>query len=114
MGANGVYACDKEIKLLPVPQVSIVSTAGAGDALLGGTMAALICGLPFLNEGEPFSRISGAIEIGILTAAIAVQSPDTIDFGLDLRKLHDLAKQLCPEFSDDVNAFFGVGREQSK
>ena len=111
MGADGVYACDMEIVLLPVPQVPVVSTAGAGDALLGGTMAALTCGLPFLCEGKPFSHISGAVEIGILTAAIAVQSPDTIDFELDLKKMHALAKQLCPVFSADASAFFGKGKE---
>ena len=111
MGAAGVYACDGEIMFIPVPKVPVVSTAGAGDALLGGTMAAMICGLPFLCEGKPFSRISCAVEIGILTAAVAVQSPDTIDFGLDLRKIHELAKDLCPAFSDSVRAFFGVGKE---
>jgi len=108
MGADGVYACEREILYLPAPQVPVVSTAGAGDALLGGTMAALAFGLPFLCEEKPFSRISSAIEIGVLTAAIAVQSPDTIAFDLDLAKLHAYAKEMCPRFSDEVSAFFSA------
>jgi len=109
MGAKGVYACEGEIKFFPAPEVNVCSTAGAGDALLGGTMAALTYGLPFLCEGSPFSQISSAIEIGVLTAACAVQSPDTIAFDLDIKSLHNYAKQLCPDFSDKAKIFFKEG-----
>jgi sugar/nucleoside kinase (ribokinase family) len=106
LGADGVFACGKEIKLLPAPPVSVVSTAGAGDALLGGTIAALAFGLPFLCDETPFDPLSSAVEIGILTAAIAVQSPDTIAFDLDLGRLRGFAKRISPDFSDCVSAFF--------
>ena len=58
---------------LPVLPVRVEGTAGAGDAHLAGIIVGLAAGLP-LREAH---------QLGVLTAAVAVQSPHTINFGLD-------------------------------
>jgi sugar/nucleoside kinase (ribokinase family) len=60
--------------------VEVVSTAGAGDALLAGTIAGLTAGLPLRSgSSEGGEReLSSAIDLGILLASFSVTSPHTI------------------------------------
>ncbi len=75
-GAHGAFGFDgerwKHSPALPVP---VASTAGAGDALLGGVLTALAAGAPFAS----------ALDFGVLLAAYTVTSRHTIhpDAGLD-------------------------------
>ena len=55
----------------------VVGTAGAGDAHLAGILAGLAAGLPLVE----------AHQLGVLTAAVAVQSPHTINGELDREAL---------------------------
>jgi len=83
-GATGAFAFEAGHWLLvPALDVPVASTAGAGDALLGGVLAALAAGLP-LVPGGPAGRsrgqgsIGSALELGVLLAAYKVTSPHTI------------------------------------
>jgi ribokinase len=75
-GAHGAFGFDGACwKHRPAMDVSVASTAGAGDALLAGMLAALAAGAPF----------AGALDFGALLAAYKVTSPHTIhpDASLD-------------------------------
>mgnify|MGYP005758561927 CR=1 FL=1 len=54
-------------------EADVKSTAGAGDALLGGVITGLALGLPLAVR-----RDVCAMNIGIIFASFAVESPDTI------------------------------------
>ena len=67
----------------PALAVPVASTAGAGDALLGGTLAGLALGLPLSVPGPPRARLAerpleSALDLGVLLAAYSVTSPHTI------------------------------------
>ena len=76
----------------PALSVEVVSTAGAGDALLGGILTGLVVGLPF-TRWEPRSPaaveepLQSALELGTLAAGYKVTSPHTIPPGMDLDAL---------------------------
>jgi sugar/nucleoside kinase (ribokinase family) len=92
-GARGAFALDGEAwssaSALPV---RVVSSAGAGDALLGATLAGLAAGLPLVSgrnhvsrPGDGASELASALDLGALVAAFKVTSPHTIppDLSLD-------------------------------
>jgi ribokinase len=82
-GARGSWASDgRTLSHLPALPVQVVGTAGAGDAHLAGIIAGLAAGLP-LREAH---------QLGVLTAAVAVQSPHTINFELDREALRVCAQ----------------------
>jgi sugar/nucleoside kinase (ribokinase family) len=79
-GARGAFVLEaghwNEVAALRVPAVS---TAGAGDAFLGGVLCGLALGLPLSPTGEGTLRaLASAAELGALVAAYAVTSPHTI------------------------------------
>ncbi len=50
-GENGAYAfAGGTFNYCPAPKVEVASTAGAGDSLLGGVLAALAAGIPLLRR----------------------------------------------------------------
>ena len=77
---------------LPVLPVRVEGTAGAGDAHLAGIIAGLAAGLP-LREAH---------QLGVLTAAVAVQSPHTINFELDREALRACAEATGMPLADRV------------
>lgn len=84
LGAGGVlgFAGD-EWKFYRAPEVPVSSTAGAGDALLGGVIAGLAAGIPFLSPGEPDRSLAdeslqSALQLGVMLASYSVTSPHTI------------------------------------
>jgi sugar/nucleoside kinase (ribokinase family) len=83
-GKNGAYAVTHEQwNYCPAPAVEIASTAGAGDCLLGGILAALARGIPLLDSCPPRRTITErpfatALEFGVLLASYKVTSPHTI------------------------------------
>jgi len=82
-GAEGtfVYSRGQWSKHRAIP-MEATSTAGAGDALLAGTIAGLVAGLPLADSNkrdETGKRsIDSAIGLGLALAAFSVTSPHTI------------------------------------
>lgn len=70
---------------VPVPAVSVTDVTGAGDALVAGTLAALLSGAP----------LERAVETGVKAAAAAVASTGALD-ALPPSVLEDLALQAKP------------------
>jgi len=73
----------KRSNYCPAPQVEVASTAGAGDCLLGGILAAMARGVPLLNSRSPRKTLAErpletALEFGVLLASYKVTSPHTI------------------------------------
>jgi sugar/nucleoside kinase (ribokinase family) len=111
-GQRGAFAFDGAAwDRAPALPVAVASTAGAGDALLGGVIAGLAAGLPFTQAGRetlPARPVSSAFDLGVLVAAYKVTSPHTIPPDLSLDALaafaaaHGLAlaeglRRLLPE-----------------
>jgi sugar/nucleoside kinase (ribokinase family) len=87
-GARGAFAYDGTAWAhAPALAVPVASTAGAGDALLGGVLAGLAAGLPFVSHGPRRASLAerplaSAFDLGVLLAAFKVTSPHTIPPGL--------------------------------
>ena len=87
-GARGAFAYDGTAWAhAPALAVPVASTAGAGDALLGGVLAGLAAGLPFVSHGPRRAKaterpLAGAFDLGVLLAAFKITSPHTIPPGL--------------------------------
>jgi sugar/nucleoside kinase (ribokinase family) len=104
-GRNGAFAFEggrwTHVPALPVP---VASTAGAGDALLGGVLTALAVGLPFTNPSAvgllSGRQIASALELGVLLSALKVTSPHTIHPGADLTGLLAFARQYGVTLAD--------------
>jgi 1-phosphofructokinase len=97
VGARGAYGfeggCWRHRPALGVP---VASTAGAGDALLAGMLAALAAGAPF----------AGALDFGALLAAYKVTSPHTIHPDASLDALLAFAATHGVAFDDTVVRLF--------
>jgi sugar/nucleoside kinase (ribokinase family) len=96
-GARGAFAFDgagwTHVAALPV---RVVSSAGAGDALLGGILTGLAAGLPFTAGGGQTGTaraLSSAFDLGALVAAFKVTSPHTIPPDLSLDALLAFARE---------------------
>ncbi len=100
VGADGACAFEDGLwNYRPAPAVQVVSTAGAGDALLAGVLSGMASGLPL--NGKPYARdavmggeFSSALDLGMLLASFSVTSPDTIHFGANLAALEEFASTL--------------------
>jgi ribokinase len=81
----------------PAPPVNVVTTAGAGDALLAGTLAAMISGMPFTDGTTKHNskrEIRSALDFGVLLASYSATSPHTIHPRARLNDLLDFAQEL--------------------
>jgi sugar/nucleoside kinase (ribokinase family) len=98
-GARGAFAFDGAgWTHAPALAVPVASTAGAGDALLGGVLAGLAAGLPFVEPGPRRASLAdrplaNAFDLGVLLAAFKVTSPHTIPPGLSPRALAGFARE---------------------
>jgi sugar/nucleoside kinase (ribokinase family) len=91
-GAGGVHLFDQGAwSHYKAISSEVVSTAGAGDALLAGIIAGLSAGLPLANPKDDnlhkTSEIDSAIGLGLALAAMSITSPHTIHPGIDLESL---------------------------
>lgn len=92
-GRRGAYAIGGGLwGYRPAPEVPVVSTAGAGDALLAGILAALAAGVPLLGEAET-PTIDDALGLGVLLASLNVTSPDTIHPAADAAAVTAFARR---------------------
>lgn len=97
-GPNGAYVCTTERveHIPPVPSI-VANTSGAGDAFLGGTLAALALGYP-LQKGTDdtcFAEtpLASAAELGALCAGVAVECEDSIAAHLSAHFLFQKIRQ---------------------
>jgi sugar/nucleoside kinase (ribokinase family) len=95
----------------PSLKVPVASTAGAGDALLGGLLAALALGVPFLTEGAARGGLKGrpaasALDFGVLVAAYKVTSRHTIHPDARLASLLAFAQDHGLSFAESLRRHF--------
>lgn len=110
-GANGSYCYDnKFLKYTPALISPVISTAGAGDAFLAGTLAGLCCGLPLTKSTDDTyfseSPLQSAVELGTLLASLSVTSADTIHLDADAFSLYKFAMNNNVSFGDDFLKVF--------
>lgn len=98
-GAQGSWSWDGS-SLIHVPKcdVSVSTTAGAGDALLSGLIVGLAAGLSF----------SDAHQLAALVAGLSVTSPHTINKQINRESLRAFAKECERRLPDSVNALLEV------
>jgi sugar/nucleoside kinase (ribokinase family) len=111
-GGGGAYAVTREMwNYRPAPKVQAVSTAGAGDALLGGIIAAMAAGVPLLRAGGPghalpSAALETALDLGVLLASYKCQSPHTIHPDACLATLIDFARSRELSFAPGLQSHF--------
>ena len=111
-GESGAYAfADGVCNYCPAPKVKVASTAGAGDSLLGGVIAAMAAGIPLLRTGSRREKITDgpletALEFGVLLASYKCLSPHTIHPHACLETLVEFAHDLELAFSPQMEQFF--------
>lgn len=109
-GALGAWGLTRELlNYCPAPKVRVSSSAGAGDALLAGVLAAMAAGVPFLIsralERGPSSRpLETALDLGVLLASYTCLSPHTIHPDASLSNL--------VEFAGSCDLTLGSGLQQ--
>ena len=90
------------------PQVQVASTAGAGDALLAGLIAAIAAGIPFIDGAQPISSapegpLADALDIAVLLASYKVMSPHTIHPQASVDALRAFAAERRLEFASTIS-----------
>jgi len=100
-GGDGVYVFDGgNWRRRPAVQAEVISTAGAGDALLAGVIAGIVSGLPLIDDDQ--GRTDSAIDLGLWVAAFSLTSPHSIHPGFNMQALRDFARS-NPESNPTVN-----------
>ena len=105
-GKNGAYFIDRSgWSHAPSPRVEVASTAGAGDCLLGGILAAMAAGIP-LPHARRRARtqpvLKDALDFGVLLASYKVSSPHTIHPDASLGELLRFAERLGTSVVSEV------------
>jgi sugar/nucleoside kinase (ribokinase family) len=118
-GPGGAFAYDGTAWThTPALLVPVASTAGAGDALLGGLLAGLAAGLPFAGTARASLAdrpLASALDLGTLVAAFKVTSPHTIPPGLSLGPLLAFARGHGVAFAEGFERLLpaGMAREHA-
>ena len=108
LGKRGAYGVTADLwNYCPAPEVEVASTAGAGDALLGGMIAALAAGIPFLrkepsNQRTADRQIETALDLGVLLASYKCMSPHTIHPSACIESLIAFGRDLGRPFSAHI------------
>jgi len=110
-GAKGAYYYKKNyLGFTPIPEVPVVSTAGAGDAFLAGVIAGLCCGLPmgkeFSDTNFSSTELKSAVELGVLMGSFSVASADTIHPDAGAEALYRFAMENQVKFGNDFSILF--------
>ena len=92
-GAHGAYGIlNEEWIHSPACKVNCASTAGAGDALIAGTLAGLTSGSPLVQLRSDAHCIQSALDLGVLLGSYSTTSPHTIHPDADLNALLSFAR----------------------
>ena len=111
-GAGGAYAFANGVfNYCAAPKVAVVSTAGAGDALLGALLAAVAAGIPVTKPGirrkDLRDRpIETGLELAVLLGSYKVSSCHTIHPDASLSSLVEFATKLGVTFAPELGQFF--------
>jgi sugar/nucleoside kinase (ribokinase family) len=107
-GNSGAYALGGDAwNYCPAPEVEVVSTAGAGDCLLGGILAGLAVGIPlFKPEPRTTGLVETALELGVLLASFKVTSPHTIHPAAGVETLIQFAQEVGVDFALGIQEQF--------
>jgi ribokinase len=98
-GSRGSWSWDgNALSYLPAFPATAISTAGAGDAHLAGTLAGLAAGM----------QLGQAHELGALTAAMSVTSPHTINKDLTRVSLRQFAEACGADLSEATRRFLAT------
>ena len=105
-GAAGLYAWHRgRADHVPACPAEVVSTAGAGDAVLAALIAGEAFGLPFCVFDRPARQhlsdlpLQSSADLAALLAGLAVSCPDTINFDADAARLRALAESIGADAS---------------
>jgi len=110
-GPGGAYYYKKNyLGFTPIPEVPVISTAGAGDAFLAGVITGLCCGLP-MSKGlsdTAFSstELKSAMELGVLMGSFSVTSADTIHPDTGAEALYRFAMENQVKFGNNFSMLF--------
>ena len=111
-GSEGVDVLDQGVwRHQAALSANVVSTAGAGDALLAGIVAGLVLGLPLLSD-EQDNTARSATGLGLLVAAFSLTSRHTIHPGLTVEALRSFAAARQSSFPLDVHGVDADGRRE--
>lgn len=111
-GAAGAFGWDgRELRQVPALRVAVASTAGAGDAVLGGLLTGWAAGLPLFSASSlPLAErpAESALDLGVCLAAIAVASPHTIPPGVGWASLRAFLAPLGVRLGPALGGLAGV------
>ncbi len=110
-GRRGAFAFDgSRWGHVPALPVSVASSAGAGDALLGGVLVGLVAGLPLVAPGAsaalPGRPLASALDLGVLVSAFKLASPHTIPPDLTPDALITFAGTHAVELAPELQGLF--------
>jgi sugar/nucleoside kinase (ribokinase family) len=115
-GKGGAYAISREgWSHCAAPRVQVASTAGAGDCLLGGVLAALAAGIPFSRKrrsSESEFALASALDLGVLLASYKVTSPHTIHPTASLDELADFAREIGASVAPEIEGLITEIRQE--
>jgi sugar/nucleoside kinase (ribokinase family) len=111
VGSHGAYGVTAEgWSYCAAPKVEVASTAGAGDSLLGGVLAAIAAGISFVAEQSREQRsdafVDSALELGVFLASYKCQSPHTIHPEAELEALAEFVRRSGYKFSPRIEESF--------
>jgi sugar/nucleoside kinase (ribokinase family) len=114
-GGRGAWGFDLalgEWDYCPAPRVRVASTAGGGDALLGGLICGEAAGMPFIHPAAPRQKItdrplSSALDFAVLLASLTVTSPHTIHPDANLEPLIKFARATGVTCAPEISDHFG-------
>jgi sugar/nucleoside kinase (ribokinase family) len=102
----------------PAPLVKVASTAGAGDALLGGLIVGEVSGIPFISPDHSLNRtsmgrVASALDFAVLLASYTVKSPHTIHPEASKEALLAFASEIGVELAPAARQLLGVTGQTS-
>jgi sugar/nucleoside kinase (ribokinase family) len=113
-GSVGAFAYSEGIwDFCPAPRVKVASTAGAGDALLGGLIVGEVAGIPFIRCDHSLDRTSmgtaaSALDLAVLLASYTATSPHTIHPEASQEALLAFAAQIGVPLTPGIRRLLGV------
>jgi len=107
IGKGGAFAISREgWSHSPAPLVRIASTAGAGDCLLGGVLAAIAAGIPFSSQRRGVKSkctLASAVDLGVMLASYKATSPHTIHPTASLDQLTCFAERIGASIAPEID-----------